>query len=222
VEVAARPALDGTGKDHATALVHHRSSTLTFQALSYPRKLRRQLEELMFALGKAGPLRGTAAKLPRIAARIAAVCAFMVAAPTARAELRICNQTLNLYNVAVGYFTGAGCHKTPVDEATCRMQTEGWWNLPASGCVPLIKYELEETFYYIFATDIYGDDAVTGDTELCVKLNRKFEIQIPFAETSAKAPGCWQKGYQQVKFKEIDTHNAKDWTVFVGQGTGGE
>ena len=155
-------------------------------------------------------------------ARIAVAGVCLGTAPPAYAELRICNQTLNLYNVAVGYFTGAGCHQSPTDEATCHMQTEGWWNLPASGCVPLIKYELEDSFYYVFATDIYGDDAVTGETELCVKLNHKFEIKTTFAEISAKTPGCWQKGYQQVKFKEIDTHNAKDWTVFVGQGTGGE
>ena len=138
------------------------------------------------------------------------------AAP-AMAELRICNQTLNLYNVAVGYFSGAGCYEETVNEATCQMQTEGWWNLPANGCVTLIKWDLDNPFYYVFATDIYGEDAVTGDTELCVKVNRKFEIQIPFADLAAKAPGCWQKGHQQVRFKEIDVGEAKDWTVFVGQ-----
>ena len=135
----------------------------------------------------------------------------------ASAELRICNQTLNLYNVSVGYFTGSGCHDpNDPDRSRCYMQTEGWWNLPANGCTTLIKWELDNPFYYVFATDIYGEDAVSGETELCVNLNRKFEIQIPFSDTAAKTPGCWQKGHQQVKFKEIDTGGTTDWTVFVG------
>ena len=50
-----------------------------------------------------------------------------------------------------------------------------------------------------------------------VKLNAKFEIQTPLPDIIAQAPGCWQKGFQQVKFKEIDTHNGKNWTVFLGQ-----
>jgi uncharacterized membrane protein len=136
---------------------------------------------------------------------------------TALAELKVCNQTLNLYNVAIGYFDGAGCFANPIDEASCHMKTEGWWNLPANGCVSPYKFDLETKFYYVFASDIYGEDAVTGETELCVKLNAKFEIQTPLPDIIAKAPGCWQKGFQQVKFKEIDTHNGKNWTVFLGQ-----
>jgi len=169
---------------------------------------------------KANGLTGAAAKPGRGTRAAIYGVMFMVspfAAPPALAELRVCNQTLNLYNVALGYFEGAGCFANPVDESACHMQTEGWWNLPASGCVSLIKFDLESTYYYVFATDIYGEDAVTGETGLCVKLNAKFEIRTPLQDVTAKAPGCWQKGYQQVKFKEIDTHSAKNWTVFLNQ-----
>lgn len=146
-----------------------------------------------------------------------AFAAAMLGAGPARADLQMCNQTLNLYNVAVGYFAGAGCDPEKFDKAACRMKTTGWWNLPANGCVALIKWDLDNAFYYVFATDIYGEDAVTGGTELCVKINSKFEIDSPFSDIAAKAPDCWQKGYQQVKFKEINVGTAKSWTVFVGQ-----
>ena len=148
---------------------------------------------------------------------LAAAVVALACPAEARAELQMCNQTLNLYNVAVGYFTGAGCDERHLDKMNCFLKTTGWWNLPANGCVSVFKWDLENKYYYVFATDIYGEDAVTGKTELCVKINSKFEIEIPFSDAEAKAPGCWQKGYQQVQFKEIDVGSAKDWTVFMGQ-----
>ena len=138
----------------------------------------------------------------------------------ARAELRICNQTLDLYNVAVGYFTGQHCQPNdPLYPAACRLETEGWWNLPASSCLTLVKPPLDQRYYYVFALDIYGNDAITGNDPMCVNVGKRFSIQTPFDER--RAPRCWQRGYQQVNFREIDAGGKPDWTVFVNPGGGG-
>jgi len=126
----------------------------------------------------------------------------------ARAELKVCNQTLNLYNIAVGYFSGD------------QFYTEGWWTLPANACAQPIKGDLDNRFYYFFAMDIYGNDATSGDRPFCVNVGKAF--RIPTAISDLDHPDCWVRGYQQVKFQEIDTGgNATSWTVFVTQGGGG-
>ena len=152
--------------------------------------------------------------------RLAACLAAWTALPlSANAELRVCNQTLNLYNVAVGYFQGVHCHPTdPLLRSACRLQTRGWWNLPANGCVTPVKEPLDQTYYYVFALDIYGNDAITGTTPLCVNVTKGFGIEVPYLDVEQNTPRCWQRGYQQVKFKEIDAGGAADWTVFVNQG----
>jgi len=138
---------------------------------------------------------------------------------SAHAELRVCNQTLNLYNVSVGYFAGEHCEQSdPLFPSACRLQTEGWWNLPANGCITPLKQPLGQRYYYVFALDIYGSDALTGETPLCVNVTRRFTIDVPYDELTS--PRCWQRGYQQVKFREIDVGKASDWTVFVNQGGG--
>ena len=135
----------------------------------------------------------------------------------AHAELRICNQTLDLYNVAVGFFTCAQCQQN--DPAACRLETEGWWNLAASSCLTLVKLPLDQRYYYVFALDIYGNDAIAGNDPMCVNVGKGFTIQTPFDERTA--PRCWQRGYQQVKFREIDVKGKEDWTVFINPGGGG-
>jgi uncharacterized membrane protein len=131
---------------------------------------------------------------------IATVWIALCTHPT-QAEFKVCNQTLNLYNIAIGKEINRSFH------------TEGWWTLPANNCVSPIKEDLDVLklrYVYIFATTIYGDDALTGDWPMCID-TRKFKIP--------KVPGepwnCWIRGYQQAKFKEIDTGNAKSWTVFI-------
>ena len=133
--------------------------------------------------------------------------ALLAATSGARAELKVCNQTLTLYNVAVGYFSGT------------RFYTEGWWTLPANACVRPIKEDLDNRFYYFFAMDLYGNDATEGDKALCAHVSKSFRIPTPIADLDR--PACWVRGYQQVKFKEIDTGgDAASWTVFVTQGGG--
>lgn len=125
-------------------------------------------------------------------------------ATSAHAEFKACNQTLNLYNIAIGY------------EANHVFQTEGWWTLPANGCVSVIKDDLallKIRYVYVHALSVLGEDALSGEWDMCIGSHR---FQIP--KIQGEPWNCWARGYQQAKFKEIDTGNAKDWTIFIRDG----
>jgi uncharacterized membrane protein len=133
------------------------------------------------------------------AAAIGTVALTMLGASCpALAEFKVCNQSLNLYNLAIGMGSATEFH------------TEGWWTLPANACISPIKGDLTSRYIYIYATNIYGDEALSGDWRMCVA-SKKFLITRPQGE----AWNCWIRGYQEVKFKEIDTANAANWTVFI-------
>lgn len=125
----------------------------------------------------------------------------------ARAEFKVCNQTLNLYNVAIAVKKP---DLTIGRDNTGVFYTEGWWTVPANACVQLVKEELTSRYVYLYATNIYGDDSLSGGEKLCIG-SKKFVIAHP--------PGvlwnCWVRGYQQAGFKEIDTGSARSWTVFI-------
>lgn len=117
----------------------------------------------------------------------------------ANAEFRVCNQTLNLFNVAIG-------RPVPNDFQGDLFETEGWWTLAANSCTSLIKEPLESSYFYLYGTDIYGEPAIVGSTDMCVA-TRQFTI------TDQK--DCWVRGYQRARFLEVDTKNAPSWTVFI-------
>ena len=123
------------------------------------------------------------------------------AGPPAHAEFRVCNQTLNLYNVAIGYLV----EDAQVTE-TEGWWTEGWWTLAANSCTSPIKEPLESSYFYLYGTDIYGEPAIVGSTDMCVA-DKQFII------TDQK--DCWVQGYRRVGFLEVDTKNAPSWTVFI-------
>jgi uncharacterized membrane protein len=118
-----------------------------------------------------------------------------LAAGPARAEFKVCNQTLGLYNVAIG------------TEKEGVFQTEGWWTLSANDCVSPITEDLASRYVYVFATNIYGDDALTGDTAMCIDRHVHFAI--------AGTDNCWLRGYEEARFKEVDTHSSNSWTIFI-------
>ncbi len=122
-------------------------------------------------------------------------------ASPAHGEFRVCNQTLNLFNVAVGYL---------VEEAQVAESegwwTEGWWTLAANSCTSPIKKKLQSKFFYLYGTDIYGEPAIVGKTAMCVSA-KQFIIR--------GIEDCWVRGFEQVWFLEVDTKNAPSWTVFI-------
>lgn len=124
--------------------------------------------------------------------------------PPAHAAFRICNQSAALYNVAIG---------AEIDQS---FHTEGWWTLPADNCVTPIKEDLDALklkYVYVYATTVTGESAFAGDWPMCVDTKR-FRIE----KIQGEPWNCWVRGFESAKFKEVDTGDAKSWTLFVRGG----
>lgn len=134
---------------------------------------------------------------------LALVCLIGVSRP-ARAEFKVCNQTIGLYNVAIG---------AEIDQ---RFHTEGWWALPANSCVIPLKEDLDQLklrYVYVHVESVTGESAVEGNWDMCVDTKR-FKIE----RIAGEPWNCWVRGFVQAKFLEVDTGEAKSWTIFVQPG----
>jgi uncharacterized membrane protein len=138
-----------------------------------------------------------AAKHRRIALGAAAGLVLAASSP-AHAELKVCNQTRYLVNVAVGYTTEAA------------FQTEGWWTVAPSACSTPLKGPLQNRYVYVYAVDIDGSDLMSGSYSMCIK-RRKFLIE--------GVGDCWRRGFATVDFAEVDTLSAPNWTVVLSDKT---
>lgn len=115
-------------------------------------------------------------------------------ASSARAEFTVCNQTLDVVNLAVGQ---------EVDQA---FQTEGWWTIGANQCVDVIREELSNRYVYLYATDVFGNAMFDGATDMCIE-KRRFTIR--------GIDRCWQRGHILARFLEVDTLEQLRWTFFL-------
>ncbi|WP_442920990.1 DUF1036 domain-containing protein [Mesorhizobium sp. Cs1299R1N3] len=113
---------------------------------------------------------------------------------TAHAEFTVCNQTLDVVNLAVGQ---------KVDNAD---QTDGWWTIGANQCVNVIREELTNRYIYLYATDVFGHAILNGSTEMCVD-RRRFSIR--------GIEECWPRGHIAARFVEVDTLEQVRWTYFL-------
>jgi uncharacterized membrane protein len=122
-----------------------------------------------------------------------------ISAPTAaRAEFTVCNQTLDVVNLAVG------------QQVESVFQTDGWWTVGANQCVNVIREELGNRYIYIYATDVFGHPILSGLTDMCVE-RRRFAIRGD--------DECWQRGHIAAGFYEVDTRDQPRWTLFLtGRG----
>jgi uncharacterized membrane protein len=124
--------------------------------------------------------------------------ALMADAGGSLAQLRVCNQTLDLYNLSIGY-----------DDAG-KFETEGWWAIPANSCLSPIKRALQSRYIYLYAANIYGEPVLSGNSVMCVGTG-KFTIR----RNPNQPWNCWLRGYKEAKFVEIDTGNSTEWTTFL-------
>jgi len=112
----------------------------------------------------------------------------------AQAQFTVCNQTLDVFNVAIA---------SEVDDD---FQTEGWWTIAANRCVDVIRGELENRYIYVYATDVFRQPVLEGTVSMCIAA-KKFIIQ--------GTEDCWQRGYLGAHFREVDTQAVERWTLFV-------
>lgn len=124
---------------------------------------------------------------------------FAAAAPgAASAQFMVCNQTLDVVNLAIG------------EEVRRVPQTDGWWTLGANQCVNVLRDELHNRYIYVYATDVFGNPVLSGTTEMCVDRHR-FTIR--------GIDECWVRGHMAVPFFEVDTLEQQRWTLFLtGRG----
>lgn len=115
----------------------------------------------------------------------------------AQAQFAVCNQTIDAINLAVAK-DNDGVFKS-----------EGWWTIGANRCVDVIKGELVNRYVYVYATDVFGQPVLDGDftgTNMCIGA-KAFAIE--------GIDSCWQRGFQQVRFMEVDTQAQVRWTLFL-------
>lgn len=156
--------------------------------------------------------------LPRIAGQALAGALFALWAMTgaAHAQFTVCNQTLDVVNVAIGQ---------EAEEEV--FQTEGWWTIGANQCADVIREELINRFIYVYANDVFGQPVLGAPAvaagsgtapaepehadegrlvEMCVS-SKRFVIR--------GIESCWQRGHLAARFFEVDTRAVERWTVFL-------
>ena len=111
---------------------------------------------------------------------------------SARADLKLCNTTSSRIGVAIGY-------QDPAD-----WTTEGWWNIAPRTCETLYKGALSSRFYYIHAIDYDRGGEWAGKSVMCTT-EKSFTIR--------GVQDCGRRGYKGTGFFEVDTQEAKDWTI---------
>ncbi|WP_181182072.1 MULTISPECIES: DUF1036 domain-containing protein [unclassified Mesorhizobium] len=129
-----------------------------------------------------------------LAALLGAALFSILSPGKAHAEFTVCNQTLDVVNLAVGQ---------KVDNAD---QTDGWWTIGANQCVNVIREELTNRYVYLYATDVFGHAILNGSTEMCID-RRRFSIR--------GIDECWQRGHIAARFVEVDTLEQVRWTYFL-------
>lgn len=124
----------------------------------------------------------------------------VLAAAPALADLKLCNATSSRIGVAIGYQDGKG------------WTTEGWWNIASQTCETLLKGTLSSRFYYVHAIDYDRGGEWAGNSQMCT-VDKSFTIR--------GTQDCQKRGYKRTGFFEVDTNDAKDWTIRLTEPTEG-
>jgi len=130
----------------------------------------------------------------RALALAVAALTLALGAGEARAEFSVCNQTLDVVNVAIG------------QQGAEAFTTEGWWTIGSNQCALVIRDELRNRFIFVYANDVFGQPILKGTQSMCVAPKR---FSIDGVES------CWQRGYIEAKFLEVDTQAVERWTLFL-------
>ena len=128
----------------------------------------------------------------KVALVAGAVALFCAMSASARAGLKMCNDTTNQVAVAIGYKDKEG------------WASEGWWTIDAQKCLTLLKGDLIARYYYVYAVDYEKGGSWGGKAMMCMR-DKVFTIR--------GIDDCAGRGYQKIGFFEVDTGEETDWTV---------
>lgn len=135
-----------------------------------------------------------------VAHGLALSAGLLLSATVAHADLKLCNITSSRVGVAIGYQDKAG------------WATEGWWNIASQTCETLLKGALPSRYVYVHAVDYDRGGEWGGKNEMCTN-DKSFAIR--------GVQDCEKRGYKRTGFFEVDTGEAKEWTIRLtdpGQG----
>jgi uncharacterized membrane protein len=130
-----------------------------------------------------------------------AATALVVASGLALAELKLCNTTSSRIGVAIGYKDQKG------------WATEGWWNVPAQACEVLLSSAVPSRFIYVHAVDYDRGGEWSGTNFMCIA-DKSFAIR--------GVQECQKRGYKRSGFFEVDTGEARNWTIRLTEGEEGK
>lgn len=130
--------------------------------------------------------------LGRLAVVAATTAVLLVSARPASADLKLCNSTESRVGVAIGYQDKEG------------WATEGWWNIASQTCETLLKGDVPSRFIYVHAVDYDRGGEWVGTNNMCTN-DKSFAIR--------GVQDCGDRGYKRTGFFEVDTGDAKDWTI---------
>ena len=128
----------------------------------------------------------------KVALAAGAVALFCAMSASARADLKMCNNTSSRVGVAIGYKDKEG------------WASEGWWTIDARKCLTLLKGDLIARYYYVYAVDYQKGGAWGGKAMMCMQ-DKVFTIR--------GIDDCAGRGFQKIGFFEVDTGEETDWTV---------
>lgn len=129
----------------------------------------------------------------QLRSRLLAAAALLAASTAiAHADLKLCNSTESRIGVAIGYQDKDG------------WATEGWWNVGSQTCETLLKGAVPSRFIYVYAVDYDRGGEWVGKNFMCTS-DKSFAIR--------GVQDCPNRGYKRTGFFEVDTGEAKDWTI---------
>lgn len=120
--------------------------------------------------------------------------AFLGSNTRASANFNVCNPTQEPVAVAIGYSDGDG------------WISEGWWAIAPQDCAAILQGELTAQYYYVRAQNGTNTISWGGSATLCV-LREAFVIK--------GRTNCAQRGYQETRFRQVDTGEAKQWDLLL-------
>lgn len=130
---------------------------------------------------------------PRLAAVLClGLAALPLLALPALADLKLCNSTPSRIGIAIGYQDEKG------------WATEGWWNIASQSCETLLKGGWPSRFIYVYGIDYDRGGEWSGATFMCTS-DTSFWIR--------DVKDCEKRGNKRTGFFEVDTGQAKDWTI---------
>lgn len=113
---------------------------------------------------------------------------------SASANFTVCNPTQEPVAVAIGYSDGT------------TWVSEGWWPISAQDCSVILQGELTAQYYYVRAQNSTNTISWGGSATLCM-LREAFVIK--------GRTNCAQRGYQETRFRQVDTGEAKQWDLLL-------